>query len=86
MTGTAKIKGKMRVLMYKIFCKLRDNARFKKHGKLLLIMQEKKWKDNVKFEVFKEWERWWRKWKVKKNKDDFEASLKREMQVITGQY
>lgn len=40
----------------------------------------------MKFEVFKEWERRWRKWKVKKNKDDFEATLKKEMQVITGGY
>jgi hypothetical protein len=36
--------------------------------------------------VFKAWEKRYRKWKVKKDKEDFDASLKKEMQIISAGY
>ena len=36
--------------------------------------------------VFKAWESRYRKWKVKKNEEDFQLRLKKEMQTIAAQF
>ena len=40
----------------------------------------------MKRKVFQAWGKHWKQWKIEKDKNDFEARLKREMGSISAQY
>jgi len=63
----------------KTFQALKLNAEKMKHNKLVIKNRLIQHKQNIKKQVFLGWEKQYKQWKIKKNKEDFDKAVKSEL-------
>lgn len=84
--GKSKTLLRIKLLEYRAFEGLKQNRAFYKHNKLVLDHKMRQFKDNLKRKAFLGWEKQYKEWKIVKNREDFDRSVKLELQHICAQY
>jgi hypothetical protein len=70
--GKGKTLARLSILKLKSYLGLKKYWQQKKHNKLLMVHKLRKYRETIKRSVFLGWEKQYKVWKLKKNKEDFE--------------
>ena len=85
-SGKGKTLSRLNASKFKCFMALKQYREWKKHSKKVLEHKLADFKYNMKRKAFLGWEKEYKAWKIKKNKEDFEKAVKLELQTISAQY
>ena len=80
--GKAKMLLRIKLLQNKAFEALKSYWQFKRHAKRVLEHKMRQYREEMKRQAFKGWEKQYKAWKVVKNKDDFDKAVKDELKSI----
>jgi hypothetical protein len=86
MTGKNKTLTKLRLMQLKAFQGLKKYMEWRKYKKILTRRSQADFKLKLQRQCFQGWVKDYKKWKVNKDQEHFEASVKSELQSISAQY